>query len=151
MVGVELLDPGVDDVLRQSRGVLRREVDGVLGAVLQLAVDGVVLILDGGRGHFAVVEQLRVAVERDLLGAVVCRERTEAEEGGDDADHDDHDDKTATLLGHEHSEKRDGSRTNLVGPEAPSSGDPCGRQTASFPAYSAMYGRLRYFSPTSSP
>ena len=46
VVGVELVDAGVDDVLGEACGVLRREVDRVLGAVLQLAGDGVVLVVD---------------------------------------------------------------------------------------------------------
>ena len=69
VVGVELADPGVDDVLREPAGVLRREVDRVVGAVLQLAGDRVVLVVDGRGRDLARFEVARVPVERDLLAA----------------------------------------------------------------------------------
>ena len=54
VVGVELVDAGVDDVLRQPCRVLTGEVDRVLGAIGELPGDGVVLVVDGGRRHLAV-------------------------------------------------------------------------------------------------
>ncbi len=119
VIGVELVDAGVDDILGEVRGVLRREADGVFGAVLQLAGDGVVLVLHRGGRDLAVGELTRVAVERDLLGTVALGERTETEEGrhDDGSDHEDH--QAATLLGHGHSERKTAAGTIYLLVERP--------------------------------
>jgi len=100
VVGVQVGDPGVDEILGDAGRVGRREVDGVLGAVLQLAGDRMVLVVDRGGLHLAGRDLAGEGVERQRLGFVGAQQGARHEEGDDGQDHD-ADDGAATLLAQE--------------------------------------------------